>query len=224
MGYINVVERYSMPIDDKVKKEKYIEKVRRGEFRNALKKGVPADVFLDLSHDKTVRGTMSDKTIQKLYEDNIGLYADVYTEDAELVEKGLNGDLVGWSYGMSDFDGEYHVLPTEVVAQVETTEEHIAALENELSEELPNGIRKVAHVSDVTIPEIGVHNVTSLELASISLIDRTAEPTSRTSLTVRAHEDIWYGGALITEPHIIRRQPQKYIYFDEKYGHLLNAK
>ena len=199
MGYINVVERYSMPIDDKVKKEKYIEKVRRGEFRNALKKGVPADVFLDLSHDKTVRGTMSDKTIQKLYEDNIGLYADVYTEDAELVEKGLNGDLVGWSYGMSDFDGEYHVLPTEVV-------------------------QKFADVSDVTIPEIGVHNVTSLELASISLIDRTAEPTSRTSLTVRAHEDIWYGGALITEPHIIRRQPQKYIYFDEKYGHLLNAK
>ena len=181
MGYINVVERYSMPIDDKVKKEKYIEKVRRGEFRNALKKGVPADVFLDLSHDKTVRGTMSDKTIQKLYEDNIGLYADVYTEDAELVEKGLNGDLVGWSYGMSDFDGEYHVLPTEVV-------------------------QKFADVSDVTIPEIGVHNVTS------------------TSLTVRAHEDIWYGGALITEPHIIRRQPQKYIYFDEKYGHLLNAK
>ena len=199
LGYVNVVDRYSTPINDLVHKEQYVERVNRGVFRDTLGKGVPNGVYLDLNHDNIRRGTQKDKTIQTLIEDEIGLYAKVYTEDEDLVEKGLNGDLVGWSYAMKNFDGEYYVLPTDEV-------------------------EKFADVSGVLDPKMGVHNVHSMDLTAISLIDRTLQPTSKTSLYIRAHDGVYCGGTLISEPHIIRRPPQKYICFDKKYGHLLDAK
>lgn len=98
-GYVNAVERFSRPIRETLHGEvkTFIERIKAGVFRNALKRNDNVLVLLNHKNDRELANT-KDGTA-KLEEDNIGLRAELTITDAEVVEKAKNGKLVGWSFG-----------------------------------------------------------------------------------------------------------------------------
>ncbi len=96
-GYVNSVERFSKPITSPLrnKLQTFIERVKAGTFKNALKRN--DDVKVLLNHGREVANTKDGSA--KLEEDNIGLRAEVVTSDKEVVEKARNNRLSGWSFG-----------------------------------------------------------------------------------------------------------------------------
>ena len=107
-GYVNAVERESriLPKSGGIIRQ-FVEKVKAGTFRNALKAEKPVE--LRFNHDRKLCDTKSGLT---LYEDNIGLYAEATVTDPEVVRCAKNGELRGWSFGFVckkdswDKDGE----------------------------------------------------------------------------------------------------------------------
>lgn len=107
-GYVNAVERESriLPKANGIIKQ-FVEKVKAGTFKNALKAEKPVE--LRFNHGRTLCDT---KSGLKLYEDNIGLYAEATVTDSEVVRCAKNGELRGWSFGFVckkdswDKDGE----------------------------------------------------------------------------------------------------------------------
>lgn len=98
-GYVNAVERLSKPITEKLhgKLTTFLERIKAGVFRKALKKN--DNVLVLLNHNKNrVLANTKDSTA-KLVEDNIGLRADVTIYDKEIIEKARSNKLVGWSFG-----------------------------------------------------------------------------------------------------------------------------
>lgn len=97
-GYVNAVERNSKPLTSRM--GKFIERIRKGAFSNALKRN--DDVHVLLNHDwnrdlgSTKRGNL------ELKEDNIGLHARFTTDDPEVIDDARKGNLVGWSFGFAD--------------------------------------------------------------------------------------------------------------------------
>lgn len=98
-GYVNAIERFSKPITEYLhgKTRTFIERIRVGVFRNALKRN--DDVKVLLNHDKNRELATTKNGVAKLEEDNIGLRAEVTITDKEVVEKARNNQLVGWSFG-----------------------------------------------------------------------------------------------------------------------------
>jgi HK97 family phage prohead protease len=98
-GYVNAIERYSKPITDTLrnKVQTFIERVKAGVFRTALKRN--DDVKVLLNHDMNRELANTKDGSAKLEEDNIGLRAEVTITDAEVVEKARQNKLVGWSFG-----------------------------------------------------------------------------------------------------------------------------
>ena len=98
-GYVNAIERFSKPITDTLrnKVQTFIERIKAGVFRTALKRN--DDVKVLLNHDMNRELANTKDGSAKLEEDNIGLRAEVIITDAEVVEKARQGKLVGWSFG-----------------------------------------------------------------------------------------------------------------------------
>lgn len=98
-GYVNAVERYSKPIVDMLrgKIEKFIERIKAGVFKTALKRNDNVKVLLNHDHTRELANTKDGTAI--LVEDNIGLRAEVTITDAEVIEKARQNKLVGWSFG-----------------------------------------------------------------------------------------------------------------------------
>lgn len=98
-GYVNAVERYSKPITDTLREkvQTFIERIKAGVFRTALKRNDDVKVLLNHNWNRELANT-KDGTA-KLEEDNIGLRAEVTITDAEVVEKARQNKLVGWSFG-----------------------------------------------------------------------------------------------------------------------------
>lgn len=108
-GYVNAVERYSKPLFDWIKGifTKFVERIKAGVFKKALERNKDVKVLLNHDHSRELART-SDGTA-KLYEDSIGLRAEVTVTDKEVVEKARNGELIGWSFGFYCNDEEYTV-------------------------------------------------------------------------------------------------------------------
>lgn len=98
-GYVNAVERYSKPITDTLrdKVQTFIERIRAGVFKTALKRNNDVKVLLNHDINRELANTKDGSA--KLEEDNIGLRAEVIITDKEVVEKARNNKLVGWSFG-----------------------------------------------------------------------------------------------------------------------------
>ena len=77
--------------------QRFIEKIKAGAFKNALKRNDNVKILLNHNPDRELANT-KDGTA-KLEEDNIGLRAEVTITDPEVVEKAKNNQLVGWSFG-----------------------------------------------------------------------------------------------------------------------------
>lgn len=95
-GYVNAVERNSKPLNSRA--GKFIERICKGAFKKALKRN--DDVKLLLNHEREIGSTK--KGNLELTEDSIGLRAKAVVTDPEVVQKGRNGELVGWSFGYYD--------------------------------------------------------------------------------------------------------------------------
>lgn len=98
-GYVNAVERWSKPLNGNLrgKMMRFIEKIKAGVFKNALKRNNNVKVLLNHDANRELANTSDGTAI--LEEDNIGLKATATITDAEVVEKAKNDKLVGWSFG-----------------------------------------------------------------------------------------------------------------------------
>ena len=98
-GYVNAVERYSKPITEEVDGiiRTFLERIRAGAFRKALNRVDSVDILLNHNEEHVI--ARSSDTSVTLIEDNIGLRAELDTDDGEIVAKAQEGKLRGWSFG-----------------------------------------------------------------------------------------------------------------------------
>ena len=124
-GYVNAVERWSKPIRANLRgiAQRFIEKIKAGVFKTALKRNENVKVLLNHNHDRELANTKDGTAI--LEEDNIGLRAEVTITDPEVVEKAKNNKLVGWSFGFysnSDEVAQQATIATRTVTDMDLVE------------------------------------------------------------------------------------------------------
>ena len=124
-GYVNSVERWSKPLKANLRgvAQRFIEKIKAGVFRTALKRNDNVKVLLNHNHDRELANTKDGTAI--LEEDNIGLRAEVTITDPEVVEKARNHKLVGWSFGFysnSDEVAQEATIATRTVTDMDLVE------------------------------------------------------------------------------------------------------
>ena len=124
-GYVNAVERWSKPLKANLRGMmlRFIEKIKAGAFKNALKRNDNVKVLLNHNSDRELANTKDGTAI--LEEDNIGLRAEVTITDPEVVEKARNHKLVGWSFGFysnSDDVDESGSIATRTVNDMDLVE------------------------------------------------------------------------------------------------------
>lgn len=124
-GYVNAVERWSKPLRANLRGMmlRFIEKIKAGAFKNALKRNDNVKVLLNHNVDRELANTKDGTAI--LEEDNIGLRAEVTITDPEVVEKARNHKLVGWSFGFlsnSDDVDESGSIATRTVNDMDLAE------------------------------------------------------------------------------------------------------
>ena len=95
-GYVNATEKKSRPVV--TPRGKVVEVVERRAFEQALERAGNISVTVDHDSGNTYANT-NDGTLN-LYEDEIGLHADVTITDPELIEQAKKGKIKGWSFGM----------------------------------------------------------------------------------------------------------------------------
>ena len=98
-GYVNAVERLSKPIRETLhgKIMTFLERIRAGVFRTALKRNDNVLVLLNHDNSRVLASTKDGNA--NLEEDNIGLRAEITITDKEVVQKAREGKLSGWSFG-----------------------------------------------------------------------------------------------------------------------------
>ena len=124
-GYVNAVERWSKPLRANLRGMmlRFIEKIKAGAFKNALKRNDNVKVLLNHNSDRELANTKDGTAI--LEEDNIGLRAEVTITDPEVVEKARTHKLVGWSFGFysnSDDVDESGSIATRTVNDMDLVE------------------------------------------------------------------------------------------------------
>ena len=77
---------------------KCIEIVEQRAFEQALERA--SDVTVTVDHNNSQFYASTSNNTLKLYEDNIGLHADVIISDPDVVELAKKGKIKGWSFGM----------------------------------------------------------------------------------------------------------------------------
>lgn len=118
-AYINVVERESKLF--KKDGKDYKERIRAGAFENSLSKY--GDVPVLLNHNKNF--IVAEKEDVILYEDQMGLMALFKTDNADIVRKLANDEIVGCSFGFvpleyKDVQKKGYILRT--ISRLELTE------------------------------------------------------------------------------------------------------
>lgn len=97
-GYVNAVDRDSRVLPRSLSPKAtsdFVERVTPKTFERALSRALNVEVRYN--HGKVVGSTGDGNT--KLYEDNIGLYAETKITDQTVIEKARNNELRGWSFG-----------------------------------------------------------------------------------------------------------------------------
>ena len=95
-GYVNATEKKSRPVV--TPRGRVIEEIEPRAFQAAIDRA--ENVIMTKDHEalpilaETRAGTL------KLWEDNIGLYADAVVSDPETVAEARAGKIKGWSFGM----------------------------------------------------------------------------------------------------------------------------
>ena len=101
-GYVNATEKKSRPVV--TPRGKVVEEIEPRAFERAIERAGNINVTVD--HDSThVYASTEDGTLS-LYEDAIGLHADVLVRDPDLIGLAKAGKVRGWSFGMYNVKDE----------------------------------------------------------------------------------------------------------------------
>ena len=95
-GYVNVTEKKSRPVI--TPHGKVVEEIEPRAFEQAIERA--GNITVTVDHDNTHVYGCTDEGTLELYEDPIGLYADVLITDEALIELARTGKVKGWSFGM----------------------------------------------------------------------------------------------------------------------------
>lgn len=101
-GYVNVTEKKSWPVI--TPHGKVVEEIEPRAFEAAINRAGNINVTVD--HDDTHIYASTDEGTLRLYEDNIGLHADVLITDENLIDLAKQGKIKGWSFGMYNVKDE----------------------------------------------------------------------------------------------------------------------
>ncbi len=101
-GYVNVVERKSRPVI--TPHGKVIEEIEPRAFEKAIERA--GNITVTVDHDNSHVYASTDDGTLNLYEDNIGLHADVLIRDETIIELARKGKVKGWSFGMYNVQDE----------------------------------------------------------------------------------------------------------------------
>ena len=95
-GYVNVTEKKSRPVI--TPHGKVVEEIEPRAFEQAISRA--GNITVTVDHDNSYVYASTDEGTLKLYEDNIGLHADVLVTDDTLIDLAKKGKVKGWSFGM----------------------------------------------------------------------------------------------------------------------------
>ena len=95
-GYVNVTGKKSRPVI--TPHGKCVEVIEERAFESAIQKS--GDVSVTVDHDNSHIYACTKNGTLKLFEDSIGLHADVIITDPDLIEIAKKGKIRGWSFGM----------------------------------------------------------------------------------------------------------------------------
>ena len=101
-GYVNVVERKSRPVI--TPHGKVVEEIEPRAFEQAINRA--GNITVTVDHDSSHVYASTDDGTLNLYEDNIGLHADVLITDETLIDLAKQGKIKGWSFGMYNVKDE----------------------------------------------------------------------------------------------------------------------
>ena len=139
-GYVNATEKKSKPV--MTPHGLCVEVIEPRAFEKALERG--GDIGVTVDHDGThVYATTDDGTCT-LFEDAIGLHADVLIRDPTVIELAKTGRIRGWSFGMFNVVDELEQRAGDVPIR------HIKALD-------------LDHIT-LVVNKIPVYSATSVEL------------------------------------------------------------
>ena len=127
-GYVNVTEKKSRPVI--TPHGKVVEEIEPRAFEQAI--GRAGNVNVTVDHDSTHVYASTDEGTLKLYEDNIGLHADVLITDATLIDLAKKGKIKGWSFGMynvqDDLEQRADALPVRRIKSLDL--DHVTLVVN----------------------------------------------------------------------------------------------
>lgn len=95
-GYVNTTEKKSRPVV--TPRGRVVEIVEERAFEKALERAGNVNVTVD--HDSTQIYASTESGTLTMYEDGIGLHADVLITDENVIELAKKGKIRGWSFGM----------------------------------------------------------------------------------------------------------------------------
>ena len=101
-GYVNVTGKRSRPVI--TPHGKVIEEIEPRAFEQAI--GRAGNITVTVDHDNSHVYASTDDGTLKLFEDDIGLHADVLVTDETLIELAKKGKVKGWSFGMYNVQDE----------------------------------------------------------------------------------------------------------------------
>lgn len=101
-GYVNATEKKSRPVI--TPHGKVIEEIEPRAFEAAIARA--GNITLTVDHDGSHVYAETNNGTMKLYEDDIGLHADVLITDPTLVALAKDGKIRGWSFGMYNVSDE----------------------------------------------------------------------------------------------------------------------
>ena len=171
-GYVNVTEKKSRPVV--TPHGKVVEEIEPRAFERAISRA--GNITVTVDHDNSHVHASTDEGTLKLYEDNIGLHADVLVTDDTLIGLARKGKVKGWSFGMYNVQDELE----------------------QRADDLPLRRIKALDLDHITlvVRKSPIYSATSVELradAKVELEIRSAEETPR--ITVDEPETPAYDNA-----------------------------
>jgi len=101
-GYVNATEKKSRPV--MTPRGKVIEEIEPRAFEGAIERA--GNITVTVDHDNTHIYASTEEKSLSLYEDNIGLHADVLITDETIIDLAKTGKIRGWSFGMYNVQDE----------------------------------------------------------------------------------------------------------------------
>lgn len=95
-GYVNATEKKSRPVI--TPHGKVIEEIEPRAFERAIARA--GNISVSLDHDSSHIYADTQSGTLTLFEDAIGLHADVLISDPDVIELAKKGKIKGWSFGM----------------------------------------------------------------------------------------------------------------------------